>query len=55
MLKGIHPCLGPDLLKTLAETGHGKEIVLHFPGHSVNPRALRADGVDIATLIEGKR
>lgn len=56
MLKGIHPCLGPDLLKTLAEMGHGDEIVLadaHFPGHSVNPRALRADGVDIATLIDG--
>lgn len=56
MLKGIHPSLSPELLKTLAEMGHGDEIVLadaHFPGHSVNPRTLRADGVDVATLLDG--
>jgi L-fucose mutarotase len=56
MLKGIHPSLSPELLKTLAEMGHGDELVLadaHFPGHSVNPRTLRADGVDIATLLDG--
>ncbi len=54
MLKGIAPCIGPDLLKTLAEMGHGDEIVLgdaHFPGHSVNPRVLRADGVRIPELL----
>jgi L-fucose mutarotase len=28
MLKGISPLLGPDLLKLLAEMGHGDEIVL---------------------------
>lgn len=27
MLKGIHPALSPELLKTLAEMGHGDEIV----------------------------
>ena len=56
MLKGILPCVSPDLLKILAEMGHGDEIVLadaHFPGHSVNARVLRADGLDIATLLEG--
>lgn len=56
MLKGISPCISPDLLKALAEMGHGDEIVLadaHFPGHSVNGRVLRADGVDIATLLNG--
>jgi L-fucose mutarotase len=56
MLKGIHPCVSPDLLKVLAEMGHGDEIVLtdaHFPGHSINPQVLRADGVDIATLLDG--
>ena len=56
MLKGIHPCVSPELLKTLAEMGHGDEIVLadaHFPGHSVNPRVLRADGLDVATLLDG--
>ncbi len=28
MLKGIHPLLTPDLLKVLAEMGHGDEIVI---------------------------
>ena len=28
MLKGINPLLSPDLLKILAEMGHGDEIVL---------------------------
>ncbi len=56
MLKGIHPAISPDLLKTLAEMGHGDEIVLadaHFPGHSINARVLRADGVRVGTLLGG--
>lgn len=56
MLKGIAPCLSPDLLKVLAEMGHGDEIVLadaHFPGHSVNTRVLRADGLSVTTLLDG--
>ena len=56
MLKGIHPCISPDLLKVLAEMGHGDELVLadaHFPGHSVNPSVLRADGLTITNLLEG--
>ena len=56
MLKGVSPCLSPDLLKVLAEMGHGDEIVLadaHFPGHSLNHRTLRADGVSIVRLLEG--
>ena len=56
MLKGVSPCLSPDLLKVLAEMGHGDEIVLadaHFPGHSVNARTLRADGVTIDRLLDG--
>jgi L-fucose mutarotase len=55
MLKGIHPAISPDLLKILAEMGHGDELVLadaHFPGHSVNARVLRADGLSIATLLD---
>jgi L-fucose mutarotase len=55
MLKGISPCLSPDLLKTLAEMGHGDEIILadaHFPGHTYCPRVLRADGVRIHTLLD---
>jgi L-fucose mutarotase len=56
MLKGIAPCLSPDLLKTLAEMGHGDELVLadaHFPGHSLNRLTLRADGLSITTLLDG--
>jgi len=54
MLKGISPLLSPDLLKTLAEMGHGDEIILadaHFPGHALNARVLRADGIAIASLL----
>ncbi|OBW91868.1 L-fucose mutarotase [Gallibacterium salpingitidis] len=56
MLKGIHPAISPTLLKVLAEMGHGDELVLadaHFPGHQLHHQVLRADGVDIATLLEG--
>lgn len=56
MLKGIHPAVSPDLLKILAEMGHGDEIVLadaHFPGHSMNSRVLRADGLGVTTLLDG--
>ena len=55
MLKGIHPAISPDLLKTLAEMGHGDEIILadaHFPGHSFQTRILRADGLTITTLLD---
>ena len=56
MLKGISPCLSPELLMILAEMGHGDEIVLadaHFPGHSVNAVVQRADGLSVATLLDG--
>jgi L-fucose mutarotase len=56
MLKGIAPCISPDLLKVLAEMGHGDEIILadaHFPGHSVSRRVLRADGLSVTTLLDG--
>jgi L-fucose mutarotase len=55
MLKGISPFISPDLLKTLAEMGHGDEIILadaHFPGHTFCQRVLRADGVIISTLLD---
>lgn len=56
LLKGISPVISPDLLKVLAEMGHGDEIVFadaHFPAHSVNARVLRADGVSCADLLKG--
>jgi L-fucose mutarotase len=56
MLKGISPVITPDLLKILAEMGHGDEIVLadaHFPGHTFGKRVLRADGLRIPQLLDG--
>jgi L-fucose mutarotase len=56
MLKGISPVISPDLLKTLAEMGHGDEIILadaHFPGHTFCKHVLRADGIRIPQLLEG--
>ena len=55
MLKGISPLLSPDLLAVLCRMGHGDEIVLadaHFPGHSLNPAVLRADGLRIPALLD---
>ena len=56
MLKGISPVVSPELLKTLAEMGHGDEIVIsdaHFPGHTFNARTLRADGLGADRLLAG--
>lgn len=55
MLKGISPLLSPDLLACLSRMGHGDEIVLadaHFPGHAVNEHVLRADGLQVAPLLD---
>ena len=56
MLKGISSVVSPELLKVLAEMGHGDEIVLadaHFPGHTLGKRVVRADGLRIAQLLDG--
>lgn len=56
MLKGISPVFTPELLAVLYRMGHGDEIVLadaHFPGHSLGPQVLRADGISIRQLLEG--
>lgn len=47
MLKGISPILPPELLKVLAEMGHGDELVIgdcNFPAASMGKRCVRADG-----------
>lgn len=54
MLKGISPLLSPNLLKILAEMGHGDEIVIadaHFPAHALHERVERADGIGAAALL----
>ncbi|MDA3923452.1 MAG: L-fucose mutarotase [Kiritimatiellae bacterium] len=56
MLKGISPLISPDLLKIMAEMGHGDELVLadaHFPGYTMCANVLRADGLRIPELLEG--
>lgn len=56
MLKGISPFISPELLKILAEMGHGDEIVIsdaHFPAHTFNEKVVRADGVPADTLLAG--
>lgn len=55
MLKGISPLLCPELLAELCRMGHGDEIVLadaHFPGHTFNNNVIRADGLQIADLLD---
>lgn len=55
MLKGISKYLTPELLAVLHRMGHGDEIILadaHFPGHSLGPQVLRADGIPVAVLLD---
>lgn len=55
MLKKISPLLSPELLKTLAEMGHGDELVLadgNFPSASMAQRLLRADGHGVPKLLD---
>ena len=56
MLKGISPIVSPELLKILAEMGHGDEIVIsdaHFPAHTFNEKVVRADGLGADELLAG--
>ncbi|UCC50789.1 MAG: L-fucose mutarotase [Anaerolineaceae bacterium] len=55
MLIGISPLISPELLATLHRMGHGDEIILadaHFPGETMGHRVLRADGLEIAPLLD---
>ena len=54
MLKGISPVISPELLKILAEMGHGDELVLadgNFPGTSMGKRCVRCDGHGCAEVM----
>jgi L-fucose mutarotase len=44
MLKGIDPLLTPDLLKVLAEMGHGDEIVIADANFTAASLAVEASG-----------
>lgn len=57
MLKGISPVISPELLKALAEMGHGDELVIadgNFPCHSVGKNAIvvRADGHGVPEMLD---
>jgi len=55
MLKGIPKIISPELLKIMAEMGHGDEIVIgdgNFPGASMAQRLVRCDGHDAPALLE---
>ena len=56
MLKGISPLVSPELLKIIAEMGHGDELVIsdgNFPGASVGKRVVRADGHGGVEVMKG--
>lgn len=56
MLKGISPILTPELLKIIAEMGHGDELVLadgNFPAASIGKRCVRMDGHGGAAVMAG--
>ena len=55
MLKRIPPVLSPELLKCLAEMGHGDEIIIgdcNFPAVTMGKRCVRADGLRATELLD---
>ncbi len=55
MLKGISPLLQPELLKILAEMGHGDEIVIgdaNFPAATMGKRCVRCDGHAVTDILD---
>lgn len=57
MLKGIPKYISPDLLKYLAEMGHGDELVIadgNFPSERLgaNAHVVRADGHGVPEMLD---
>lgn len=55
MLKGIPEIIPPELLKILAEMGHGDEIVIsdaHFPACSVNNKVIQVGTVTSPEMLK---
>ena len=57
MLKGIPNIISPELLKALAQMGHGDELIIadgNFPCHSVGKNAIviRADGHGVPEMLD---
>ena len=55
MLLGIPKIVSPELLKILAEMGHGDEIVIvdaNFPAVTCGQRVVRAEGVNSVDMLD---
>lgn len=57
MLKGIPKIISPELLKALAEMGHGDTLVIadgNFPAESIGKNAIviRYDAIGVTPLLE---
>lgn len=55
MLKGIPKALTPELLKLLAEMGHGDTLVVadaHFPAESIGKRVIQLPCISATDMIE---
>ena len=55
MLKGVPKILSPELIKVLAEMGHGDEIVIadgNFPSENYGQRVIRADACDGCKMLD---
>lgn len=55
MLKGISPLLPPELLKLLAEMGHGDELVIgdsNFAAASLSRAVVRCDGNRATEMLD---
>ena len=55
MLIGIPKIVPPELLRILAEMGHGDEIVLadgNFPAASIGRHLVRCDGSNVTELLD---
>ena len=55
MLKGVPPVISPDLLRILAQMGHGDELVIsdaHFPAYSISSNVVRIDALTSSEVME---
>jgi len=56
MLKNMPKVISPELLKILAEMGHGDEIVIadaNYPSETNGQRVVRADGISGVEILKG--
>jgi len=55
MLKGLDPLLGPELLSTLREMGHGDDIAIvdtNYPATSSGLPIVRLDGIPAPRILD---